>query len=318
MTLAAIAIEPTYIAFDERDFGSGEELERRILLLTSARRLMASSTAIKILTSDETDAELVKSNFYPYHDRLKELLRRWGLGTIYSANDVRVIVQEVIGRSESLEDYVGVTFALYEEEAMTSPDCRQCYSDGVLLSVFLQVLGIISAGIAANSSVRDTLRLCCPPSRLWDCLRFSGVLQATEPDLGLQGAVSEEIILSDDYKKFLASLDGLSLWRRADDAEEIVISLFVGAVERGTDAGLFRNQSDIPVFKIGSAFADSLARNQAMGMGRFSQVTYETALSVICGNAGQTMWRGGPQGRKEIRRADGALARRSHGVCPRN
>ena len=120
------------------------------------------------------------------------------------------------------------------------------------------------------------------------------------------------IILSDDYKKFLASLDGLSLWRRADDAEEIVISLFVGAVERGTDAGLFRNQSDIPVFKIGSAFADSLARNQAMGMGRFSQVTYETALSVICGNAGQTMWRGGPQGRKEIRRADGALARRSH------
>lgn len=237
MTLAAIAIDPTYIAFDERDFESGEELERRILLLTSARQLLASSTAIAILTSDETDAELVRINFYPYHERLKELLRRLGLGSTYSANDVRVIVQEVIGRSESLEEYVGVTLALYEEGSRTLPDCSGCYASDMLLGVFLQVLGTISAGITVNSNIGDTLRVICPPSSLWERLQFCGRLEATEPDLGLQGAVSEEIFLSNDYKSFVFSLDGLTLWRNAEDVEEFAFALFVGAMKKGSVAG---------------------------------------------------------------------------------
>ena len=312
MPLAAIAFDPTYLVFDERDVRSREELERRIVLLTSARRLMVSSSAITILTSDETGAELVKNDFYPYHGRLNDLLHRLGLGSIYSANDVRVVVQKVIERSESLEEYLGVTFALYDDGATTSPDCTQCYAENVLLGVFLQVLGIISAGISANSSVRDTLRLSCPASSSWARLQFSGRLQATEPDLGLQEGVSEEIVLSHNYKAFVASLDGFTLWRRAENTEEFAFALFVGAMERGAGAGVFRNHSDVPVFEVGSAFAASLGNHQAMGKGRFSKVTYGTALSVICGNAGQAMWRGGPQGGKQIRRPDGALAWRSH------
>ena len=316
MTVAAIAIDPTYFAFDERDVTSRDELERRIFLLTDARRLLASNTAVTILTSNETDAELVKNNYYPFHGRLKDLLHRLGLGSIYSANDVRVVVQEVIERSESLEEYLGVAFALYEDGAMTSPDCTQCYADGVLLGIFLQVLGTISAGIEANSSVRNTLRLSCPASSMWVRLQFSGRLLATDPDLGLQEEVSEEIVLSKDYETFVASLDGFTLWRRAENTEELAFSLFVGAMERGAVAGIFRGHSDVPVFQIGSGstqtVAASLANHQAMGMGRFSRATYGRALSVICGNAGRAMGRGGPQVGKQIQRSDGALAWRSH------
>ena len=219
MSLPAIAIEPSYFAFDQRDFKNGEELERRILLLTSARRLIAENAAIAILTSDETDAELVRTNYYPYHDRLENLLRRCGLGSAYSANDIRVIVQDVIGRSESLEEYVGVAFAFYDSDANTTPDCTPCYADAGLLSVFVQVLGIISAGMIRNSAIRDTLRLSCPPSKFYSSVQFSGTLLATDPDFGIQGEVVENIVLSDEYKSFIAGLDGLKLWRTAEDAQ---------------------------------------------------------------------------------------------------
>lgn len=312
MSLPAIAIEPSYFAFDQRDFKNGEELERRILLLTSARRLIAENAAIAILTSDETDAELVRTNYYPYHDRLENLLRRCGLGSAYSANDIRVIVQDVIGRSESLEEYVGVAFAFYDSDANTTPDCTPCYADAGLLSVFVQVLGIISAGMIRNSAIRDTLRLSCPPSKFYSSVQFSGTLLATDPDFGIQGEVVENIVLSDEYKSFIAGLDGLKLWRTAEDAQGFLFSLFVGVAKKGSATGMFEKLSDIPVFAIGSEFADSLARNQAMGKGRFSRATYETALSVVCGNAGQAMWRVGSSKRNKIARADGALAWRSH------
>ena len=312
MSLAAIAIEPSYIAFDQRDFQNGEELERRILLLTAARRLIAADTAISILTSEETDAELVRTNYYPYHDRLKELLRHLGLGSTYSANDVRVIVQEVIGRSESLEEYVGVKHALYDNDVNISPDCTQCFSDHRLLNMFVQVLGIISAGMGANSTVGSTLRLSCPPARLYNCVQFAGTLLATEPEVGFQGEVLENVVLSDEYKSFIQSLDGLTLWRSVDDSEGFVFALLAGAARKGAAGGFFQNLSDIPMFSVGSEFAVSLARNQAMRMGRFSKATYERALSVICGNGGTAMWRRGGSGRSQIARADGALAWRCH------
>ena len=312
MSVVAIAIEPSYIAFDQRDFQNGEELERRILLLAAARRLIAADTGIGILTSEETDAELVRTNYYPYHDRLKELLRHLGLGAIYSANDVRVIVQEVIGRSQSLEEYVGVRDALYDNDVTTSPDCTHCFSDRRLLNLFVQVLGIISAGMEANSTVGDTLRLSCPPSQFYNCVQFAGTLLATEPELGFQGGVLQNVVLSDQYTSFIQSLDGLTLWKSVDDAEGFVFSLFAGAARRGVAGGFFEKLSDIPMFSVGSEFAGSLARNQAMKMGRFSQATYERALSVICGNGGKAMWRRGGRGRSQMARADGALAWRCH------
>ena len=312
MSLAAIAFDPTYIAFDERDFECGEELERRILLLTSARRLMLSNRALGILTSDETGAELVRTNFYPYHDRMETLLNSVGLGTIYSANDVRVIVQEVIGRSESLEEYVGVNFALYGDGVTTSPDCTKCYTDGSLLELFLQVLGTVSAGLAANANIRDSLRVCCPAANSLKYLQFSGLLEETEPDLGFRGNVEADIVLVNDDVAFLQSLDGLSLWRRAVTPEEIGFSLFVGAIGKKIIRGEFRDRTDFPIFNIGSAFVDSLVANQAMGTGRFSRATFETALSVICENTGVSMWKSERSGKKQIVRRDGALAWRCH------
>ena len=138
MSLAAIAFDPSYIALDERDFECSEDLERRILLLTSARRLISSNRALGVLTSDETGPELVRANFYPYHTRIERLLNNVGLGSIYSANDVRVIVQEIIGRSESLEEYVGVNFALYRDGAVTSPIVRSATRTVRFLSYFFK------------------------------------------------------------------------------------------------------------------------------------------------------------------------------------
>ena len=312
MAIAAIAIESSYVAFDERDFQNGEDLERRILLLSSARRLITSNTVVSILMSEETNVDLVRCDYYPYHNRIEELLRHLGLDTVYSANDVRVIVQEVIGRSESLEEYIGLTVALYENDIVISPDCTQWYSDGRLFDVFVQALGTIATGIVVNASMGNTIRLSCPPSNWCSCVQFSGTLHATEPDIGFQGKISEKVLLSDEYRTFIESLDGLTLWRSAEDAEGLVFSLFVGAVKRQAEAGSLENLTDLQEFTIGSEFAGSLARNQAMGSGRFSGALYERALSVVCGNKGKEMWRKGPNGRNQIRREDHAFAWRSH------
>lgn len=311
MAPAAIAIEPSYIAFDERDFQNGGELERRILLLATTRRLIATDTAITILTSHETNAELVRTSYYPYHDRLKELLRRLGLAAVYSANDVRVIVQEVINRSESLEEYLGVDGALYEDDTRIKPDCVQCYADVRLLSMFMEVSGIIAASIAAGSRVGDVLRVACPAAELYNSIEFSGTLLTTEPDLELEAPIEETIHLSKGYKSFVEGLDGLALWQRAENAEGLVFALFVGAVRRQIAAGGLEGLARMPTFSVGSEFAGSLARNQAGGRGLFSQSTYERVVSVVCGELGRAMWRD-TKAKNQVVREDGALAWRCH------
>ena len=139
-----------------------------------------------------------------------------------------------------------------------------------------------------------------------------GILEDSDPDLGFRGNVSTDIVLVKDYVAFLQSLDGFSLWKRAVTSEEIGLSLFVGAIEKKFIRGEFRGRLDFPIFGIGSEFVDSLVGNQAIGAGRFSRATFETALSVICENVGQSMWKSERSGRKQIIRRDGALAWRCH------
>ena len=311
MSLAAIAIEPSYIALDARDFQDADEVERRIVMFTMARRLIATSGVVSILTSEQTNTALYRANYYPYNDRLSMLLSHFGLDSIYSANDVRVIIQDVIERSTSLEKYIGVDVALYDDPTIV-PACTEFYSDDKLLTMFGEIIGIVAAGMKLNANLADVIRICAPAASAHDCIKFSGALEVSEPDLGFCGALSMSVFLTDRYNVFIRSLDGRVLWSNAVKVEDFVFALFVGAVQRKVEAGTITELSDVALFAVGSGFSDSLVRNQASGAGRYSLATYERTVSIICGRRGGAMWHGDPVRRKQRVRGDGAIAWRAH------
>ena len=312
MASVAIVIEPSYIALDEREIANGDELERRLSALRAARRLIEVDHAVAVLTAEETSTALLDCGYYPFDGRLGTLLRRFGLGSIYTENDLRVIVQDIIVRSNSLQEFVGVSMALYDNDIQVSPQCDEFYTNNALLELFVEVLGVLAAAMTPRPRLAETVRVCCPASITLSGVEFSGTLSASEPDVGYNGKVRQEIMISDQYQNFILSLDGGGLWRSAESADDVVFALLVGALKRGVATGKFHNAADIPLFGVGSEFMDSLARNQAGGAARFASVTYETAVGVICGDSGRAMRVTKRGGSVQRSRADGGLAWRSH------
>ena len=312
MAPVAMVIEPSYMALDEQEIPSSAELERRLLVLRSARRLLQIDGVIAVLTVEETSAALLKYGYYPFDGRLGKLLRRFGLQDIYTENDFRIIVQDIIGKSNSLEEFLEVSAVMYNDQRAVNPGCGEFYSNHRLLELFVEVLGVIAAAIVVRPDLGERVRVCCPASVSVREVEFCGRLEASEPDLGYSGEVQQGIRIADRYQDFILSLDGWALWRTAENADDVVLALLVGAVKRGIASGNVRKVSDIPLFGVGSDFIESLGRNQAGGVGRFSSVTYDAAVGVLSGVGGRPMRLAKGGASPQRTRADGSIAWRSH------
>lgn len=112
---------------------------------------------------------------------------------------------------------------------------------------------------------------------------IKGVMKDVYPPEGvkLPLSVSDDIVAYGSLADFIQSIDGYSLYVRANSLSSLKCAFYCGCVKF-----LKKNHPKESIewddFKIGDDFFDSLIRNQGANEQEFSSVVYETIIQALC------------------------------------
>ena len=306
MPRPALAIEPTFLAFDSAELNGAAEVEARIDALLQASKILHCRGALNVVLPEDTATVLAHAGSYPIFAELENLLNSSGLNQTYSAQDVLRIFNHLVERAGSLEDYIGIRYALYGADLIILPDYTDMFSAHSLQTLFVEEMGKMAAAMSVNNQINSCISVFSPLAKKSDNAQVSGELVAVDPDI--DGFTSNNITvcvpLSNSQRSMLLSFDGYDVWKSAEDSDCLAFALLSGVLAFGIKNGKFAKIEEIPEFSIGSEFFGSLVRNQGIGGGQFCHLVYEHTIAVICNSSGDRMI--------DRARADGAVAMRTH------
>ena len=271
-----------------------------------ASRLLFDQEALTVLLPVETTTLLAEAGHYPIFDEIENLLISSGLSEMYSAQDVVRIFNYLIERAGNMEEYTGISFALYNGGVSFRPTIEDVYSSNNLQSVFVEIMGKIAAAVSLDEQLHLQISVFSPLAEKSHTANVRGELSAVDPDVELfsSGNITVTIPLSNDLRSLLLSLNDYQIWKTADDGACLAFGIMVGVLRFGVDNGLCDEVGEIPKFSVGSEFLQSLIINQGIGEGRFCHVVYQQTVSVIWRRLGERM--------VDRTRPDDAIAMRHH------
>ncbi len=261
---------------------------------------------------------LVRANLYPTPSVISDFISKHRLQSVYAMNDIRRAINELIQRSNYIEELSNVEF-LIPQKVNTVPDILSYFATGELvegLEVTLCHSGLVLkkedcagrlAMIITNPNVHGMIEA--------ECIVGDILSPLFDEHLKLHFAIP----IARSAADFQEKIPPLCLWRKDSSDDEVELAIRLEALSLMRSANMASCVTDVPEFRVGRNFLDSLRRNQGIGGGKFGTTTLDCCAHLV---AGIEKYRIGPIKRKSRakgkglvpvqRNPDGAAGRRTH------
>jgi hypothetical protein len=272
---------------------------------------VASRLHLEILLSDGAEEALWACGCGPDYITNQDFLNLMGLGHVFSANDVLMAYQTLLGRlaRSTAELHLEVRSFSSFESAPPLPaglgprELRRESKRGLVSSSLARQLG------------EERFHMpgwCGDPNAI---VRVAAVASHVEagsawPAFMLPIDVQADVSLLSSVKSLISADIATLAWASAEDPEDLHFAIGLRALAALRDAGA-ANVGRVTSFGIGPSFMESLRANQCAGSGRMAAITLELCAQIVANRCNRFV---GPMGRprQTVRESDGALGWRVH------
>ncbi|MDH2385691.1 hypothetical protein [Bradyrhizobium sp. CER78] len=311
---ATLALEPAVLAapaLAKEEQSIAKSIEA-IVQLSGALR----DEELGICLLSETESYLAAAGLYPGSYSISQSLAASGLSHVYTAEDIRRSVQNILQRANRLESISGVDF-LIPESVATNPDLLARRVEAPLkegLELTLAHVALVT-DVVGKSSIRGLVA----DYYADDEIEFSANLShITPPFLGetTRHAFACVIGVCRTAASFAEQLDADQLWQIAEDETELMAAIAVKARSIRRASGCHAPKENCEKFRMGPSFLNTMRSCQSAPSEKYGQTTFNTIARLIAGSPTEEpkkMYKLSSAGRREdVVRQDGAIGWRLH------
>ena len=234
--------------------------------------LKDANHGVSLLVHSKSVDRLQDAGMIPAFDAVKDTLQRLNLDYVVSPPELKGILDRFLSNMISVEEEAPVKDAAFEDISV-SPRCFDVINETEVREHSVETLCLS----ALNAAVGYRLNYAFP--RLGDLgcsIKASAVVAVAEAELQVPAQFTHTMQLIKAPSSFKALLNPQDIWDEAVDADEINYAIRLAAERLTSD--------QLPASVIGSAFFETLVRNQAVGHGKaWSAVTLAKCAQVLAG-----------------------------------
>lgn len=220
---------------------------------------------VAIYMSERASEVLYEDGLYPLREALKALFAASGI-VEYDVNTIATVVDRLLQITPSFETYFSIQDVL-TEDLTTEPDIlklcagAQLQSDLARCIVLIAILRhhcheTIDHSVILRRAPGNTVRV---RALIHDLEHDRKDLERTpEPPQYFEG----DVLVCDDFRGLINALDAAAILERATDSVGIETAIQVAIYKSRADAGETPDWDELPQFRVGLAFGESLQRIQ--------------------------------------------------------
>ena len=311
---ASLVLEPAVLAMPalSRDEVSITKAIETIVLLSEALR----ETDFDICLLSDAANYLAEADLYPVSRSIDQSLADSGLSHVFTTEDIRRSIQNILQQAKRLESTSGVEF-LVPEVMQAEPDVLSARTHNSLkesLEVTLAHVALLMQKTSkSNVSVLMADRFAGEEIRLsTDITEITPVFQGHDK---LQNLVCT-IALVESASSFGEGLDADELWQIAENETEMRAAISVKACKLRKTSGCTAPKENCDGFAIGSSFCATMHRCQSMPSGKYGTLTFESIARLVAKSPTELpkkLYKLSDTGdRVDVVRDDGAIGWRLH------
>ena len=260
--MPSVTIDAGVLAAPPED-GSADDAERYVETLLSWSKLLANPW-IAIYMSERASETLIADGLYPIRAHINRLFTENKI-VKYDVNTVAMVVDRLLQRTPSFEDYFCVRDVL-TEGLTTTPDILQfCSSDSLKSELERCIVLIAILRKYCDKHVRDhSLILLKAPGKIIQVRALIQVLDQNRTDLDLalipdppkhfEGGV----LVCDSFNGLIECMDEAEILLNATDNTDIETAIRIAVYKFRTNYGNVPEWDDVPSFWVGHSFHLSL------------------------------------------------------------
>jgi hypothetical protein len=307
-----LAIDPGVATFPEE---TAADFENRISVLLFWSALVRQFRPSAILLPRSAVLRLAEANCFPAFNSIQESLSRTELGHKYSANDISVQVNTVLGCG-ALEDFIRPDDVSWADWSLEGMDKTSNENEHVQREVQR-----ILTSLAVNANCEEPPFVNFGSWQQSKSLKITSTIDMVVPDhlhgfrpIDLPRNIEASISHISNFEEFCDAHEPELLWRRADSAELLKFAIQLDCRLKLKTVDGYKGFESIPKFRIGSGFFSSLRSNQSLD-GKFASATLDRCSRVILGLESRLKKftvSSDADSAQRVRQTDGALAFRVH------
>lgn len=278
--MISIYIDTALLGFP--NYGAEPEVAARLLeRLEYFSILVSSATAIRLVIADNFEDLLYENELGPTEEGISGFLEFVGLSHVYNWQDLFRAHVGIADRATRARYAcpVDVT-ALRSFE--TVPELPDDLGPVLLKSETERVL----ASVAASDLLEPTWHFGSSiegdvGNRVQVKAEIAAFQSVTEPKPDPQPIISHEVRLVTSARQFISEECSQLLWKTAKNAEDLHLSIALGALAVLNKGKAQAKLEDLHPFIIGSEFLPSLERNQSANNGRFSNLMRTVCCQIV-------------------------------------
>jgi len=263
----------------EPAFADGDSLQEAVDELVSIRKLLNPDYKFKVLTPDDVFSKFFDIDFYPSEKALRENIVKHSLDGDVSANDLSIIIHDIIQRSTEISDYLESVDSNFDADVVfirpnkDSIVTRFCVDDVVF---DLGSVGVINE--FSDNNIKSVF------SNLAKSLEIDLTIEAIVDLSGAMKEFNSSQVLVTSFDDVLLSVGSSFLWRKSDNSHVLSLAIYTRVLEIWRESDCERPDSfSLESFSIGSGFMTSLECFQCGPGGRFGGTLFDVVTRLVAG-----------------------------------
>lgn len=232
-----------------------------------------------IFVEDNIIAKMIDSNSFPSSRIFKTAISKLDDDSPYSAEDIVRMINTIIDRSNVFEEKNLQIVAEWSSLNITPP--LHAISEDRSREL---INAIENLSLENKYNKKDISILYYHPTNplFTQQLNINAMISELYPEIEskLPCNFNETFKIHFCLDKYFNSLDGLSIFRSANTALQVKLSLYIGAIN-AIEKNSFNTKVEWDDFKIGAGLIESLVTNQCFGEQEFSSIFFESAIHII-------------------------------------
>jgi hypothetical protein len=279
----SLALDPALLAIPAISV-TEEQIAAALHTLTIvAGKLREARRSCEFFLLQDVATYLAAAGLYPSTISISKLLSDLGLTQVYTTEDIRRSINDILSKILPLEELSGVDF-LIPSSFTSSPDIRGQRRGDMLEALELTVTHV---AIAAQSRDKNIVQVLIANSQINQTVSISTDIDDIDPPLPRGGGLTKisnftaSLITVASVNDFLLQLDPEVLWSFAENEAELYFAIECLAYRLRQESGCRSPRDNCVRFKLGSEFVTSLQSWQAISNGRFACPTLETCARLV-------------------------------------
>ncbi|MHC4047499.1 hypothetical protein [Bradyrhizobium sp. 23AC] len=310
---ASLVLEPAVLAMPALS-NDEQSITRSIERLVEISTFIRNSEFQACLIS-EAELYLAEANLYPVSDSISTTLMNAGLEHVYSTEDIRRSVQNILQQSQRLENISGVEF-LIPSSTTTTPDITSSRERPPIKEALEVTLAHLC--LLTEVSSRSVARMISADRNADEEIEVSvDATDITPPWRGkTERSVSCLVGLSSSVRSFVTQLDGDALWQISQNEQELAAAIAIKARSLRRLSGCEAPDANCEAFTIGASLLRMMAVSQCTPDGRYGHATFDCCARLVAKTpleAPSKLYKLSDSGRRtDVVRGDGAIGWRVH------